>query len=143
MLFRSKNGDQDSPDPYVIEYNCRMGDPETEVVLPRINNDLVALFQSVAEGKLSGQKIETDPRTAVTVMMVSGGYPEAYEKGKVISGLEEVTESLVFHAGTKAQVKSHIPIAIGTKVKSEQPEGQRDNSEVITSGGREIGRAHV
>ena len=88
-------------EPIVIEYNVRMGDPETEVVIPRIKTDLVKLFQAVANEKLNEINLEIDSRTAATIMLVSGGYPEDYDKGKVISGLDSVEDSLVFHAGTK------------------------------------------
>lgn len=91
-------------EPLVIEYNCRMGDPETEVVMPRLKNDLLELFQATISGKLKGQTIYVDERAASTVMLVSKGYPEAYEKNKVITGIPAPTaDQVVFHAGTKAE----------------------------------------
>ncbi|HLW39149.1 MAG TPA: phosphoribosylamine--glycine ligase [Brumimicrobium sp.] len=87
-------------EPYVIEYNCRLGDPETEVILPRLRSDLLDLLDGVATQTLSERDVELDPRTAVTVVMVSGGYPEEYQKGKRIYGLNGLTNSIVFHAGT-------------------------------------------
>ena len=100
-------------DPKVIEYNVRMGDPETEVVLPRLKNDFVEVLKAIADQRLDEIDIKIDERAATTVMLVSGGYPEAYEKGKEITGLENVTESIPFHAGAKLE-----------------------NGKVVTSGGR-------
>jgi phosphoribosylamine--glycine ligase len=88
-------------EPYVIEYNVRMGDPETEVVIPRIKSDLLNLFKGIADGTFSEKDFYVNEDVAATVMLVSGGYPQAYEKGKVISGLDNTENSIVFHAGTK------------------------------------------
>lgn len=87
-------------DPYLIEYNCRMGDPETEVVMPLLESDLVELLLAADAGKLAEKTIVISPKSCATVMLVSGGYPDAYAKGKVISGLENTEGSLIFHAGT-------------------------------------------
>jgi phosphoribosylamine--glycine ligase len=100
-------------EPIVIEYNVRMGDPETEVVIPRLESDLVELFQAVANEKLNEINLKVTDKSAATIMVVSGGYPEEYVNGKVISGIENVTDSIVFHAGTK-----------------------KDGETIITNGGR-------
>jgi phosphoribosylamine--glycine ligase len=100
-------------EPIVIEYNVRMGDPETEAVLPRLKTDLVEIFQAIDKQRLNEIDIEIDPQTAVTVMLVSGGYPEAYEKGKEITGLEKIENSIIFHAGANNK-----------------------NGQIVTSGGR-------
>jgi len=101
-------------EPKVIEYNVRLGDPETEVVIPRIKNDLAEVFQAVADGKLDDIELEIDDRTAATVMLVSGGYPEAYEKGKDMGGFKTIKDSLVFHAGT--QLKDNKVVTNGGRV---------------------------
>jgi phosphoribosylamine--glycine ligase len=88
-------------EPYVIEYNCRLGDPETEAVLPRLQNDLLELFVAASKGTLNQHTIQQDSRSAATIILVSGGYPGDYEKGKPISGLDRVQGSMVFHAGTQ------------------------------------------
>ncbi len=103
-------------EPMVIEYNCRMGDPETEVVIPRIKSDLLELLVATAKNDLKNAVVEIDNRSATTVMLVSGGYPEAYEKGKEIHGIENVKDSILFHAGTKFN----------------------ESNKVITNGGRVI-----
>ena len=100
-------------EPYVIEYNVRMGDPEGEVVLPRIKNDILDIFISVDKKDLKNKNIEIDDSAACTVMIVSGGYPEAYEKGKEINIENNINDSIIFHAGTKLE-----------------------NSKIVTNGGR-------
>lgn len=102
-------------EPYVIEYNARMGDPETEVVLPRIESDFLSLLLAAARGTLNEEKIQISEQFAVTTMVVSGGYPEEYRKGDLISGLDQVTDALVFQAGTR-----------------------EENGQILTSGGRVI-----
>jgi len=89
--------------PYVIEYNCRMGDPETESVIPRIENDLVELFKACADKRLGGYELTISPKNAATVMLVAGGYPGDYEKGKAIAGLDNIRDSFAFHAGTNLE----------------------------------------
>ena len=101
-------------DPSVVEYNVRMGDPETEVVLPRIQSDLFDLFEGVANQNLHEKEFSVTEKIATTIMLVSGGYPEAYEKGKLISGLENIKNSIVFHAGTS--IKNNTVVTNGGRV---------------------------
>jgi phosphoribosylamine---glycine ligase len=101
-------------DPSVVEYNVRMGDPETEVVLPRIESDLFDLFEGVANQNLHEKEFSVTEKIATTIMLVSGGYPEAYEKGKLISGLENIKNSIVFHAGTS--IKNNTVVTNGGRV---------------------------
>ncbi len=107
---------------YVLEYNVRMGDPETEVVIPRIESDLLDLFEGVVKGKLAEKKLDISPKTCTTVMLVSGGYPQAYEKGKRISGLEDIEDAIVFHAGTR--LEKGILVTNGGRVLAISCEGE-------------------
>jgi len=126
-------------EPIVIEYNVRMGDPETEVVIPRLKTDLVELFIAVANRKLDSVELEIDQRSATTVMVVSGGYPEAYEKGKIITGIENVTDSIVFHAGTKTE--NGKIISNGGRVLAVTSFGN-DFNEAIKKSYQNIGKLH-
>ncbi len=126
-------------EPIVIEYNVRMGDPETEVVIPRLKSDLVELFLAVANEKLDEVSLEIDSRSATTIMVVSGGYPEDFEKGKVISGIENVEDSIVFHAGTKTE-NGHV-VSNGGRVLAVTSYGN-DFQEAIKKSYQNIEKLH-
>jgi len=125
-------------DPYVIEYNARLGDPETEAIMPRIQGDFLDLLEGVAFQNLADLEVITDPRSVTTVMLVSGGYPGNYEKGKVISGLDKVNGSFIFHSGTKADGERILTnggrvIAVSSYGKSFREAGNTSykNAEII------------
>ncbi|WP_116127453.1 phosphoribosylamine--glycine ligase [Lewinella sp. IMCC34183] len=119
-------------EPQVIEYNCRLGDPETQSVMARLQSDLMQLLLETVEGDLSTAVVRMDPRQAATVVLVSGGYPGSYEKGKVITGLEEVTDSMVFHAGTTRNAKGEV-VTNGGRVLSVTSYGDTFEDALATS----------
>lgn len=127
-------------DPKVIEYNVRMGDPETEVVLPRLKNDFVEILQAMSNGNLDKINIEIDERAATTIMLVSGGYPEAYEKGKVITGVDTIENSIPFHAGAQLQDDGKI-VTTGGRVMAITSYGDT-YQEAIKKSYQNIGKLH-